>query len=213
MSWPLGRPLCSEHVAEPPRETLSGSSCGEGPHTYAWCITMVLVESRKITDGGWFPLPGGRNRGSHGHRSVSTPASSRAEGRRGPHPMVHRRRALKCRLEARVLGMVFLWGRALMRSVLYIKKKTRDIGERTGEGLGEMGGPKGGPGGGRGTGGVGRGGCVLLARGPSPPPPHPSFHASPSRDRNPGGFCSSLPSVRGPPPTTSPSAPLPAFFL
>lgn len=34
---------------------------------------------------------------------------------------------------------------------LYKKKKTRDIGERTGEGLGEMGGPKGGPGGRRGN--------------------------------------------------------------
>lgn len=39
--------------------------------------------------------------------------------------MGHRTRALKRRLEPRVLGMVCLRGRALVRSVLYKKKKNK----------------------------------------------------------------------------------------
>lgn len=110
---------------EPPREALSRPSGGEGAHTHAWYVMTVLAESRKATERGRFALPGGRSRGGHGHRSFSTAASSRAEGRQGPHPMGHRTRALKRRLEPRVLGMVCLRGRALVRSVLYKKKKTK----------------------------------------------------------------------------------------
>lgn len=83
LSWPLGRRLCGEHVAEPPREARSRPSGGEGAHTYA-CVMMVLAESRKVTEGGWFTLPGGRNQGGHGHQSIRAQAGLR--GDRAPTP-------------------------------------------------------------------------------------------------------------------------------